>query len=87
MKSFSDEKSKQDKTYDKGARIDRTHKLVLQILYKDCESSLEALLTRNGSNTIHVNNLQKLMTEIISVNGLNPYVYVSFMKGNRLLTI
>ena len=47
----------------KGAnrQIDRTHKRALQILYKDYESSFEALLTRNGSNSLHVNNLQKLM--------------------------
>ena len=58
----------------KGAnkQIDRTQKRALQILYKDYESSFEALLTRNG-NSIHVNNLQKLMIEICkSMNGLNP---------------
>ena len=42
----------------KGAnkQIDRTHKRALQILYKDYESSFEALLTRIGSNNVHVNN-------------------------------
>ena len=59
----------------KGAnkQIDRTHKRALQILYKDYESSFEALLTRSGNNSIHVNNLQKLMIEIFkTMNGLNP---------------
>ena len=42
-------------------QIDRTHKPAFQILYKDYESSFEALLTRIGSNSIHGNNLQKRM--------------------------
>ena len=50
-----------------------THKCALQILHKDYESSFDALLTRNGSNRIHVKNLQKLIIEFFkSVNGLNP---------------
>ena len=59
----------------KGAnkQIDRTHKHALHILFKDYESSVEALLTRIGRNNVHVNNLQKLMKEIFkSMNGLNP---------------
>ena len=50
----------------KGAnkQIDRTHKRALQILYKDYELSFEALHTRIGSNSIHANNLQKVMLEI-----------------------
>ena len=49
----------------------------LQILYKEHESSFEALLTRNGNNSIHVNNLQKLMIEIVKyMNGLNPPTYM-----------
>ena len=54
-------------------QVDCTHKRALQILYKDYESSFEALLTRIGSSSIHVSNLQKLMIEIFkSMNGLNP---------------
>ena len=50
----------------------RTHERALQILYKDYESSFEALLTRNGNNSIHVNNLKKLMIEIFkSMIGLH----------------
>ena len=59
----------------KGAneQIDRTHKRALQISYKDYESSFEALLTRSGSHSVHVKNLQKLMVEIFkTMNGLNP---------------
>ena len=40
----------------KGAnkQIDRTHKNTLQILYIDYESSFEALLNRNRSNSIQI---------------------------------
>ena len=50
----------------KGAnkKIDCTHKRTLQISYKDYESPFEALLTQMGSNSIHGNNLQKLMIQI-----------------------
>ena len=69
-------------------QIDRTHKRTLQILHKDYESSFEALLTRNGNNSMHVNNLQKLMLEIFKfMNGLNPHLYGGFMKENMLLII
>ena len=59
----------------KGANkpIDFTHKRALHILYKDYKPSFDALLTRNGNNSIHVNNLQELMIELFkSINGLNP---------------
>ena len=38
-------------------QIERAHECALQILYEDHESSFEALLTRSGSNIIHVRNL------------------------------
>ena len=54
----------------------------------DYESLLEALLTRNGSNSIHATNLQKLMRDTFkSMNELNPHFYGSFMQGNLLLII
>ena len=37
--------------------------MLMMILYNDYESSFEALPSRNGSNSIHDNNLQKLMIE------------------------
>ena len=47
--------------------------IIRQNVYKAYESSFEALLTRSGSNSIHVKNLQKLMLEIFkTMNGLNP---------------
>ena len=65
----------------KGANkeIDHTHKRALWILYKDYESSFETLLARSGSNSIHIKNLQKLMTEIYkSMNHLNPSIVWEF---------
>ena len=60
----------------------------LQQCFHDYESSFEALLTRIGINSVHANNLHKLMIEIFkSMNGLNPHLYGSFMKGNMLLII
>ena len=53
--------------------INRAHKRCLRILYQDYESSFQLLLSRNNSQTIHVKNLQKLMTEIYkSTKKLNP---------------
>ena len=68
----------------KGANkeIDRTHKHALRILYKDYESRLETLLARSGSNSIdsiHIKDLQKLMTETYKyMNHLNPSIVWEF---------
>ena len=71
----------------KGAntQIDCTHKRAPQILYRDYESSFEALLARIGSNGIHVNSVQKLMTEIFkSMNGLNPPLVWQFHERKHV---
>ena len=66
-------------------QIGRTHKCALQILYKDYESSFEALLTRSGSNSIHVNNLQKRVIEILKImNGLNPPLIWEFHERKHV---
>ena len=53
--------------------INRAHKRCLRILYQDYESSFQLLLSRDNSQTIHVKNLQKIMTEIYkSTKKLNP---------------
>ena len=66
-------------------QIDRTHKCALQFLYNDYESSIEALLTRNGNNNIHVNNLQKLKIEIFkSMNELNPPLIWEFHERKHV---
>ena len=46
----------------KGANkeIDRPHKRALRILYKDYESSFKKLLTRSGSFSIYLKNLEEI---------------------------
>ena len=71
----------------KGANkeINRTHKRALRILYEDYESSFETLLARSGSNSIHIKNLQKLMTEIYkSMNHLSPSIVWEFHEKKRI---
>ena len=54
-------------------KIDRAHERALKILHNDYDSSFQSLLVRSNSFTIHVQNLQKLMTEIYkSFNNMNP---------------
>ena len=65
----------------KGAnkKIDRAHKRALKILHNDHGSSFQSLLARSNSFTIHVKNLQKLMTEIyMSLNNMNPSIVWEF---------
>ena len=65
----------------KGAnkKIDRAHKRALKILHNDYDSSFQSLLPRSNSFTIHVKNLQKLMTEIyMSLNNMNPSIVWEF---------
>ena len=72
----------------KGANeeIDRTHKRALRILYEDYESSFETLLARSGSNSIHIKNLQKLMTEIYkSMNHLKPSIVWEFHEKKPIM--
>ena len=54
----------------------------LQILYKEHESSFEAFLTRNGNNSIHVNNLQQLMIEIFK--SMNPTLLWEFHERKHV---
>ena len=66
--------------------IDRTHKRALRILYEDYESSFETLLARSGSNSMHIKNLQKLMTEIYkSMNQLNPSIVWEFHEKKPIM--
>jgi len=53
--------------------INKTHKRALRAVYSDFESSLEALIYRDKSVTIHVQNLRTLMIEVFEgLNRLNP---------------
>ena len=51
-----------DKTENKS--INRIHKRTLQLIYDEEDANFEYLLERDKSQTIHENNLQKLLLEI-----------------------
>ena len=49
-------------------KINRLHEKVLRIDYNDFKSSFENLLEKDGTFSIHVKNLQKLVTEMFKVS-------------------
>ena len=63
-------------------KINRTHKRALRIPHNDYDSSLNTLLKKSDTVSIHIKNLQKLMLEIYkSMNHLNPsYIWHSHEK-------
>ena len=71
----------------KGAnkKIDRAQKRALKILHNDCGSSFQSLLARSNSFTIHVKDLQKLMTKIyMSLNNMNPSIVWEFHEKKHV---
>ena len=50
-------------------KINHLHELSLRIVYKDKISSLEDLLKRDKSFTIHQRNIQSLAIELFKVKG------------------
>ncbi len=57
--------------------INKLHKRILNIRFRSSGSTIDELLLIDGSQCIHVRNLQVLMTEIYkTINDLNP----PFMK-------
>ena len=63
-------------------RINNVHERALRIAYKDNKSDFGFLLEQNNSVTIHVRNLQLLMTKIFKTKrDLNPpFMKDIFMK-------
>ena len=58
-------------------QMNRIHHRALSIVYSDYTSSVETLLEKSGSVTIHLRNIQKLAIEIFKAqNNLSP----SFMS-------
>ena len=49
-------------------KINRLHERVLCIVYDDFKSSLQNLLEKDGTVSIHVKNLQKLSTEMFKIS-------------------
>ena len=59
-------------------KIDHLHEKAIRIAYKDELSDFETILEKDNAVTIHIKNLQLLMTEIFKTqHRLNP----TFMKG------
>ena len=62
-------------------RINRLHERALRVTYRDVDSSFEELLRTDNSTTLHQQNLQKLMTEILKVTtGIAPELMKSVFK-------
>ena len=58
-------------------KVNRIHERALRITYKDMRSDFDTMLLRDNAVTIHIRNLQLLMTEIHKTKWeLNP----TFMK-------
>ena len=49
-------------------KINRLHERVLRILYNDFKSSFKNLLDKDGTVSIQVKNLQKLVTEMFKIS-------------------
>ena len=49
-------------------KINRLHERVLRILYNDFKSSFKNLLGKDGTVSIQVKNLQKLVTEMFKIS-------------------
>ena len=49
-------------------KINRLHERLLRIVYNDFKSSLKNLLEQDGTVSIHVKNLQKLVTEMFKIS-------------------
>lgn len=48
-------------------KINRTHERVLGVVYRDKKSTFEDLLEKAKSVTVHMNNVQVLVTEMFKV--------------------
>ena len=67
-------------------KINRQHERCLRIVYNDEKSNVNEILVKDGSVSIHHQNLQKLAVEIFKVSrGLSPkIVSVLFLKKTFL---
>ena len=63
------------------SRINRLHERALRITYSDHQSTLEELLAKDGSVTIHARNLQFLAIEIYKFSMVcAPRLWNVFLK-------
>ena len=59
-------------SHENNMKINRFHERCLRNVYNDKQSSFNELLTKNGSVSIHVKNLQILATEMYKVRNYLP---------------
>ena len=63
-------------------KINRLHKRCLRIVYNDKKSSFNELLVKDGSVSIHHQNLQKLAAEMFKVSrGLSPELLINYFNS------
>ena len=64
-------------------KINRPHERCLRIVYNDKQSSLNELLEKDGSFSIHMRNIQILDTEMYKlINNLSPPIMNTVFKLN-----
>ena len=65
-------------------RLNHIHERALRIAYRDANSTLQELLIRDGSVSIHHRNLQLLVTEIFKfLKGISPQIMAKVCKVNE----
>ena len=68
--------------------INRTHLRALRVVHMKYDDTFENQLSINNSNTIHVQNLQHLMTEVYKcIHKLIPHSCGKYFKLKLHLTI
>ena len=67
--------------------INRIHERALRILYEDKKSTFKKLLEKDNSETIHVKNLQELVTEMYIVQNIIQLSNTSDFTASRTKTV
>ena len=65
-------------------RINKLHERALRLVYSDCGSTFEHLLTRHGSFTVHHYNNQTLTIELYKVyNNISQTIFGELLTRNN----
>ena len=65
-------------------KINRLHERCLRIVYNDKKSNFNELLVKDGSVSIHHQNLQKLAAEMFKVSrGLSPELFMNYFNSKE----
>ena len=67
--------------YNNNGKINRLHERCLQIIYSDKRSPFKTPLEKDGSVSVHNQNLQILATEMYKIkNGISPLIVTELFK-------